>query len=129
MLNRWSYARELAELEPAYQKRSKATHVASSYRQLVLWVGGQLVISLSVMLFGRSLSLILVPALVITIVALAIYAYRTADALGSSAAPLWAVVMLVPCINVITLLVLSSKATEVCRANGIPVGFLGPRVP
>jgi hypothetical protein len=129
VLNRWSYARELAELEPAYQKRLNATHVASSYRQLVLWVGAQLVISLSVMLFGRVLSLLLVPALLITVVALAIYAYRTADALGSSAAPLWAVAMLVPCINIITLLVLSSKATEVCRANGIPVGFLGPRVP
>jgi hypothetical protein len=130
VLNRWSYARELAELEPAYQKRSTATQVAASYRQLVLWVGGQIVVSLGALIFGRGLlSLLLAVALLVTIIALSIYAYRTADALGSSAAPLWAVAMLVPCINIITLLVLSSKATEVCRANGIPVGFLGPRVP
>ena len=93
----------------------------------VLWVGVQLLISLALLIFD-SLALILVPALVATIVALAFYAFRTAEALGSSTAPLWALAMLVPCINIITLLVLSSKATEVCRANGIPVGFLGPRV-
>lgn len=70
----------------------------------------------------------LIPALLVTIVALALYAYRTAEALGSSSALLWAVAMLIPCINVLTLLMLSSNATDVCRANGTPVGILGPRV-
>jgi hypothetical protein len=128
VLNRWAYARELAELEDFFKKTpTNISALALSYRQLVLWVGVQLLISLG-LLVSNSLSLILFPALIVTIIALAFYAYRTAEALGSSSAPLWAVAMLIPCINVITLLVLSSKATDVCRANGVPVGFLGPRV-
>lgn len=128
VLNRWSYARELAELEPVYKRSSTSiSNLANSYRQLVLWVGAQILVSIGFALF-KSLSLILVPALIATIVALAFYAFRTAEALGSSSAPLWAVAMLVPCVNIITLLVLSSKATEACRVHGIPVGFLGPRV-
>jgi hypothetical protein len=127
-LNRWAYARELAELDDLFKKTpTNISNLALSYRQLVLWVGVQILISLGLLVFN-SLSLILVPALVATIIALAFYAYRTAEALGSSSAPLWAVAMLIPCINIITLLVLSSKATAVCRANGVPVGFLGPRV-
>jgi hypothetical protein len=128
VLNRWAYARELAELENSFRTTStNITRLAVSYRQLVLWVGLQILISLGLLLFD-SLSPLLVPALVATIIALAFYAFRTAEALGSPSAPLWAVAMLIPCINVITLLVLSSNATGMCRANGVPVGFFGPRV-
>jgi hypothetical protein len=128
VLNRWSYARELAELDDFFKKTpTNISNLALSYRQLVLWVGAQIIISIGLLVFN-SLSVILVPALVATTIALAFYAYRTAEALGSSSAPLWAVAMLIPCINIVTLLILSSKATDVCRANGVPVGFLGPRV-
>jgi hypothetical protein len=128
VLGRWAYARELAELEDSFKTTpTTISNLAISYRQLVLWVGVQIPISLGLLVFD-SLALILVPALVATIIALAFYAFRTAEALGSSSALLWAVAMLIPCINIITLLVLSSKATAVCRANGVPVGFLGPRV-
>jgi hypothetical protein len=34
--------------------------------------------------------------------------------------------MFLPCINILTLLVLSSKAQSWCRRYGIRVGFLGP---
>jgi hypothetical protein len=34
--------------------------------------------------------------------------------------------MLIPCANIISLLAISSKATNACKANGIPVGLLGP---
>lgn len=64
-----------------------------------------------------------------TFFALAYYGYRTANALGSSVGWLWALAMFVPCLNVITLLVLSSRATRACREHGVPVGFLGPKVP
>lgn len=128
LLNRWTYARELAELEESF-KRTPATisNLAVSYRQLVLWVGAQILISVGLLLLD-SLALIFVPALIVTIIALAFYAFRMAEALGSSSALLWAVAMLIPCVNIITLLVLSSKAAEVCRANGVSVGFLGPRI-
>jgi hypothetical protein len=36
--------------------------------------------------------------------------------------------MLVPLLNVVTLLILSAKATRACRAHGVPVGFLGPKI-
>jgi hypothetical protein len=128
LLNRWVYAHELGELENTFKKTpTNISNLAVGYRQLVLWVGVQIVMSLGLLLFDF-LALILVPALAVTVVALAFYAYRTAEALGSSVAPLWAVAMLIPCINIITLLVLSSKATAVCRANGVPVGFFGPSV-
>lgn len=128
VLNRWAYARDMAELEESFGKTpTSISNLAHSYRQLVLWVGVQILVSIGLPVL-ESLSLILLPALIVTIVALAFYAFRTAEALGSSSPPLWAVAMLIPCINIITLLVLSSKATEICRANGVPVGFLGPRV-
>ncbi len=118
--------------------------LASAYRRLVLWFGAQLIVS-----FGSFGALALLPQLgagletvvlsfaipvgtLATIVALAYYGYQTATALGSNVAWVWAWVwglaMFVPCANAIALLVLSSKATAACRANGIPVGILGPRI-
>ena len=41
---------------------------------------------------------------------------------------LWAAAILVPLVNVITLVALSLKATKACRANGVEVGLLGPRL-
>lgn len=64
--------------------------------------------------------------ILVTLLAIIIYGYRTADALGSAVPILWAVAMFFPCINLITLLVLSSRATNACRERGVPVGFLGP---
>jgi hypothetical protein len=57
------------------------------------------------------------------------YVYRTAKSLGSTSGAIWAIAMLVPLVNVLTLLALSSKASAVCRANGIEIGLLGPRIP
>ena len=74
------------------------------------------------------LSLAVLVGTVVTILALAYYGYLTATALGSGVGWLWGLAMFVPCANVITLLLLSSKATTACRANGIKVGFFGPKV-
>jgi hypothetical protein len=111
--------------------------LALNYRKLVLWFGMQLVVSVGSVplrvLIPRDASAQVVPILValaylaITI-ALVIYAYRTAKALGSKASLVWAIAMPVPCVNMITLLILSAKATRVCRRHGIPVGFFGPRI-
>jgi len=111
--------------------------LVGAYRGLVLWFGLQLLIGIGgavaiasvgpdiqqVVVLVRSLGLI------VTVIGLAVYAYRTAQALGSNVSVLWSLAMIVPLVNVITLLVLSSKATRACRAAGIPVGFLGPKQP
>jgi len=128
VLQSWRYARELAELEHAYKDHHiNISVLASSYRQLVVWVLFQLLLSVGLLL-SENLTLILGPVLFATIIVLSFLAYRTAGALGSSAAPVWAFAMLIPVVNIVTLLSLSSRATRVCRANGVTVGFLGPRI-
>jgi hypothetical protein len=109
--------------------------LAGAYRNLVLWFGGQLLlnaISCGARGVGGAaevlISLVVLAGVLATIVALSYYGYRTAEALGSTVAWLWAVGMLVPCINLITLLALSSQATRACRENGIEVGLLGPKI-
>lgn len=108
-----------------------------SYRRLVLWFGVQVLLSIAAVLI-RSLSHQEAPPLLFavaswlvtlgTLIALGIHAYRTADALGSSVPMFWVIAMVVPCMNVIPLAILSSKAASVCRANGVSVGFFGPRL-
>ncbi len=109
--------------------------LAGAYRNLVLWFGGQLLLN-AVSCGARGLggaaeivvSLVVLAGVLTTLVALVYYGYRTAEALRSPVAWLWAVGMLVPCVNVITLLALSSQATRACRENGIEVGLLGPKI-
>lgn len=111
--------------------------LAVSYRRLILWFGVQVLLSIAAVLI-RSLSHQEEPPLPFaaaswlvtlgTLVALGIYAYRTADAFGSPVPILWVIAMVVPCVNVIPLAMLSSKAASVCRASGIPVGLFGPKL-
>lgn len=111
--------------------------LAVSYRRLVLWFGVQLVISIAGMVGGAVLgdtalgalfAVVYLLCMLVTIGALMYYAYRAAAALGSRLAILWAIAMLIPFLNAITLLVLSSRATKACRKAGIPVGLLGPKL-
>jgi hypothetical protein len=51
--------------------------------------------------------------------------FRLADGLDLMA-PLWTLGMLIPLVNLVLLLVLSTKASRACREAGISVGFLGP---
>jgi hypothetical protein len=110
--------------------------LAPNYRNLVLWFGFQLVLGV-----GTGLGVVtpvfastqFVPSVVTVahfgvVIALATYAYRTARSLGSKAPLAWAIAMVVPVVNVITILLLSADATRVCRRHGIHVGFLGPRI-
>jgi hypothetical protein len=145
-LQRWLYAHEVLELNDLFRESSapspptrthasanpEDTHrlnavvLAKNYRQLVGAFGLQLV--LSMFIWSDTLTLLMLPAIVGTSVALAYFSYRTAESLGSQSAALWAVAMFVPCISMITLLALSSRATTACRAMGIEVGLFGPKV-
>ena len=77
---------------------------------------------------GAIFALVQFAVLLVTIGALAIYAYRTASALGSNVGFLWAIAMLIPLLNAITLLVLSARSTKGCREAGVAVGFFGPKL-
>ena len=121
VLARWVYAREIEEL--AAPLPPNVTELAANYRQLVLWVGGQILFGLAAQVFPPFAFLVLV-----TVIGIMFYAYRTAKSLGSTTAIAWALAMLLPLVNLITLVVLSSKASDMCRTYGIEVGLLGPRV-
>jgi hypothetical protein len=125
--NQWSRAQDMPELEPEYRASLNVANLAKNYRALVLGVGVQILFT-ALSRTQPDLALFVLPVLLVTIGALTYYAYQTAKALGADIPVLWAVAMFIPCVNVITLLVLSSKAQAVCRANGIPVGFFGPKV-
>lgn len=126
-LNRWMSARDVPELATAHRPAAHIADLARNYRQLVLWFGLQLIVVPASRAFP-DLALLFGPLLLVTIGALVYYAYHTARALPSPSPIAWAAAMLIPCVNALTLLALSSRATAVCRANGIPVGLLGPRV-
>jgi hypothetical protein len=125
---RWLFVRALPGIVlPSAQSPLKVVEVARNYRHLVVWVGIQILFSIWFAL-ADSLAILVAPILLASVLALAYYAHETAKALGSSSALLWAAAMLVPCINLFTLLALSSRASDVCRNNGIRVGFFGPEV-
>jgi uncharacterized membrane protein YhaH (DUF805 family) len=51
--------------------------------------------------------------------------YKLADALQAGPAFLWVLGMFVPCLGFIFVLILSQKAGNFLKANGVKVGFLG----
>lgn len=120
--------------DPA-SSNEEVRRLTRAYRSLVRWFGVQLLVGLGLGFVAGLVGPGLDPsvrgvqglATLATVVPLAIYAHRTASALGSRVSVLWGAAMVVPLINMITLLILSSRATRACRAAGVPVGFLGPK--
>lgn len=56
-----------------------------------------------------------------------IQVYRLAEGIGADVPLLWVLGMFfLPCLNLLVLLALSSKATAWLQAQGVPTGFLGP---
>ena len=111
------------------------TGLASAYRHLVRWFGVQLLLNLAyrvVLARGGSavlpMRLVIAAGLILTIVALAYYGYRTARELVLSVPELWGLAICIPLLNVISLVTLSFKAKRVCGRYGIRVGLLGPKV-
>jgi GYF domain 2 len=110
-----------------------AEKLAQLYRRLVLLVGLQILVGLFLVPFqaqptatgglvGGVANLVVLVVAVVGVVT----AYKLAGLLRSGPPLLWAIAMLLPCINIIVLLVLSSQAQTWCRRYGIKVGFLGP---
>ena len=111
--------------------QERAARVAPPYRNLVLAFGAQLVLGALNVAGGflesgflrEAIGLLVSVSGLFTLAALTYFGYQTARALDSEAAWVWAVGMLVPCVNALTLLVLSSRATRVCRVAGMSVGL------
>jgi hypothetical protein len=118
----------------------EAEAIAKLYRRLVLLVGAQLLSgfvarSLAVMVAAVSETATLITVLLVILAGVAwlvssilivVTAYRLAGRLKAGVPILWALAMFIPCVNLITLLALSSTAQSWCRRHGIKVGFFGP---
>jgi hypothetical protein len=110
-----------------------AEAIARLYRRLVLLVGVQLLLSflrapmvMAAPSAAVPLSVVFILLFVGSAVALAATAYTLTDHLGAGIPILWTVAMVLPCINIVVLLVLSSKAQAWCKRYGVKVGLLGP---
>lgn len=112
-----------------------AENVAKLYRRLVILVGLQLLFGVlrgplivATDASGAATAVLLLAAVLylVVLVMIIVTAYRLAQNLGEGAPVLWAIMMFLPCINIIMLLVLSSRAQTWCRRYGIKVGLLGP---
>ena len=109
--------------------------LAASYRRLVLWFGVQLLLgvvqAMAVRIggsFGADLYSFASLGVPVTIIAFAYHGYHTAKALGLGAPWFWGILMLVPFLNVVMLLWISSLSTKACKAAGVEVGLLGPKI-
>ena len=138
---RAGYVPELSERLPGPEAAAgwpapldSAEAIAKLYRRLVLLVGAQLLLGCIYRVPEASgsaegsalLALIFLPVLLGIAIALVVTAYRLARYLDAGVPVLWGVAMFIPCINILVLLVLSSKAQAWCRRYGIKVGFFGP---
>jgi hypothetical protein len=114
---------------------ARSREFAIEYRNLVLFYGGQLglsAISITARLIGPGVASEVLRTLVSlgvlgSTTALVYLGYRTARAMGSAVPWAWALGLLMPCVNIVTLIFLSRRATDICNAAGIPMGFLGPQ--
>ena len=115
---------------------AKVECVARLYRRLVLLIGVQLlaVCGLTALIAALTAGgpvadgVVEVVSAVVRIalfVAGMVTGYQLARELGESNPGLWAVGMLLPLINLIVLVALSSKANAWCQRAGVKVGLLG----
>jgi hypothetical protein len=106
----------------------KLRGIAKSYRRLVLLVGVQLIAAWFISSLRREAEMARLALFGLALVNTAfiiVAAYQLAEHLGRMPV-VWAVLMLVPLLNLFGLFSLSSAAQTVCQRHGIRVGFLGP---
>jgi hypothetical protein len=112
--------------------------LAGSYKAVVILIGLQLCVTvvpiLLVLVGGESLMSIAVAlrmlrpiVLLLTVLFLPVYTYRVFDALGSKLKVIWAILAIVPILNIIVLGWMSRQASVRCRELGVPIGLFGPK--
>jgi len=113
--------------------------LAGSYKAVVALIGLQLCVTGVPMLLAlvggelllpvAAILLVLRPVvLFFTVLTLPIFAYRVFDALGASLKLIWALLAIIPLINLFVLGWMSRKATTKCEELGVPVGLFGPKI-
>lgn len=102
----------------------------ATYQRLVLFSLLANIVSNIVMMFGGGLDLLVLLALlavaliiiVLTMVSMFLLANRIYNV---GVAIVCAILMLVPCISLITMLIVNQKATSILQASGVKVGLFG----
>lgn len=120
--------RALQAVGPTEASEERIVRIARSYRSLLLWFVGTLLVQGGVRHLPGIAALIGLVVLLAMLAGMLVATYRLADDLDLMA-PLWTIGMLVPVVNLVVLLMLSSKANKACRAAGLSVGLLGPSAP
>jgi hypothetical protein len=121
----------VSELAPSIEEQARLKRVASGQRMMVWSVLGMILVNVLARpervgdvgyLFGGLLSLV---CIVFSIIG----AVRLARALGSNVimCVLGAICMIIPLVNLITMVLMSMRATRALKAAGYKVGLLGAR--
>ena len=115
-----------AELKPPSVRVTKAPIVYSKTELLEIAKGQKAVIWLMLLSIPAYAAAFVMPSLplIVGIISL-VFIYRLAVSLKESAPWQYVVLGIIPCVGVIALLVINSRATSVLKARGIPVGLMG----
>ena len=105
--------------------------VATAYKRVILfvaieWVCGGVANSQTNGGGGGAVTALLSLVALAAACALAVFGYRLATSLQLSVPVLWAFGVVLPLLNLIVLLMLSSRAQAECRKHGVKVGLVGP---
>ena len=124
--------------EPTSIELEQTLKVAESFRGVLVFFGMQYLISFGINAVGvvaqaapDAAPLVGFAVLggvvgaIYCLVMLLVSIYRCSTAMGSVGI-LWVIAMFLPCLNLITLLAINSKAKTFLEKRGVKVGFVGP---
>ena len=116
------------ELKPPSARLAKAPIIYSKTELLDIAKGQKAVIWLVLLSMAAYPAAFVMPAapLIVGIISL-VFIYRLAASLKESAPWQYVVLGIIPCLGVIALLVINSRATSALKARGIRVGLMGAR--
>ena len=124
--------------EPTSIELEQTLKVAKSFRGVLVYFGMQYLIAFGMNAAGVMaqtspdaaplLGLVVLGGFVgaiFCLVMLLVSIYKCSSAMGSVGL-LWVIAMFLPCLNLITLLAINSKAKSFLEKRGVKVGFVGP---
>jgi hypothetical protein len=117
----------VADVPDPGQDQERLQRIASGQRIIIYSLLGSFFAYGMQVLFGPIAALLTLAAFIVSIIG----AVKLAGALGRGVAwqVVYAILMVIPLINLVMMVVLSSQATRALRKGGYHVGFLGARPP
>ena len=91
----------------------------AKHQKAIIWL-----ILVSIPAYAASVFIPFIPTLIVGVISL-VFIYKLAAALRESAPWLYVLLGIIPCISLIALLVINSRATAALKARGIRVGLMG----